>query len=239
MRPYSRSLERQLGRRWGMRAIDRLRGMADLVVPTAQVDRGWGDDEVNVWGYTAEIGTTASPTEYPTVVLSAGGLVAAETDRDLYVRRLDFRLGAAGQFNLLDLQVHVARVFPSYDPTPLSAGEWFPALFPGVAGATVVLPDCRVTTGLATSLQSATVGGVPISPLLGPRYVAQRELASSFPPPTVNFFDPIYTTILDWQDPPLLVPAGQRVMIQHYNPGGAGRVLTVSAWVSEREQPRR
>ncbi len=231
MPQFGKTLERVLGRRWGIRAIDRPKGIVDQVVPVARVDRGWNDDEVHHWGYTFEVASTGA--NYPSVIINAGGLEASPSDKDCYVRHLRFTTTRTTAYSGLypGMLCHLSRAFPDYDAHPVNPGEWFPALFPTPS---FQFPDARVTTGVATALQSVTIGGVPISPFYGPRYYNGFD---TFGGTVIGVGVVRPCVVIDWDDPPLLVNAGTRLMLQGIA-AQAGDVLAGEIYLSERDQPR-
>lgn len=226
---------RRLYQRWRVFPkyhVNRL--LANWTQPVARVDREWLDDDRLIYGYSTDADNVGKPNSFPAVMLFAGG------EREAHVRRLDYRITSTGNnySALLGRECAVQRAWGTYDPIAESvadgvAGEFFPALqtndsdIPG-------LPQFRVVSGYHNLLQAVTIGGVPVGPFIGPRYM-QTSVGPDGSSITSNVLQP--TPIWDWDDPPIIVPPNGKLFVQFFNPQGGATTerLWVNWYVSERE----
>ncbi|MEE8551609.1 MAG: hypothetical protein V3T08_10190 [Gemmatimonadota bacterium] len=225
---HGRTLRRLINR-WrisdftGARA--RLFEIPSWVQTIIRVDRDWDDDERQVWGYTADSPNNSLATNFPAVAMNAGS-------REVHVRKIQFMMNADNGAALVDKDVNILTPPSGYNAVLLAAGEFFPFLqtTPTVGvTAPLSLPAARVIGGHQTGLMIVTIGGVPINPAIGPRYRHRFDLVGVTP-------SEFWVTILDWSDPPLIVPPFRQLAVQLVNPSaGVPERLFVNYWISERD----
>jgi hypothetical protein len=218
-----------LGKRWGLRASEQVKFLANTVLSVVRVDRGWTEDEYR-WGYTADITHSGGVGVFPTFGLFAGATLGQE-DRDAFVHRIDLRSILQTGVAYVGAVWHIARLIEGYDPfaaTP--ASEYLPAVFPTLPGR-LQIPTARVLAGEASALPQIVVNGVPISPFLGPRHFTSADFYVT----TTSTYFSREQKVIDWSDPPIYLPRNQALLVQLTNPpAAAGTVHFMNLWISER-----
>ncbi len=231
---HGRTLRRLISRwriagRFGSRA--RISEVPSWIQASIRADRDWDDDERQVWGFTADASNLSLATNFPAVAIFAGA-------REVQIRKIDFRIivddiGIAIAGKEVDLLTPPS----GYNPVAFNPGQFFPFLQgnPTIPdGSSIIsIPDAIVVGGHQTGLMIVTINGVPVNPSLGPRYVSLHSNVIS------TFGDIVMATILDWNDPPLILPPFRVFAVQFVNPQARvppveERVI-VNLWFSERE----
>ncbi len=231
---HGRTLRRLISRwriatRSGSRA--RISEVPSWIQASIRADRDWDDDERQVWGFTADASNLSLATNFPAVAIFAGA-------REVQVRKIDFRIivddvGIAIAGKEVDLLTPPS----GYNPVAFNPGQFFPFLQgnPTIPDGSSILsiPDAIVVGGHQTGLMIVTINGVPVNPSLGPRFVSLHSNVIS------TFGDIVMATILDWNDPPLILPPFRVLAVQFINPQARTppveeRVI-VNLWFSERE----
>lgn len=225
---------RRLINRWrvagnlGSRA--RIDEMPSWIQPSIRADRDWDDDEREVWGISADASTLGLATNFPAVAIFAGA-------REVHVRKVDFMILHDDQS--IAIAGRDANIFTpptGYNPVAFNPGVFFPFLQgnPVIPDGTITIrfPEAIVVGGHQTGLMIVTINGVPVNPSIGPRYRMRHDFVLS------AFSDTVFQTILDWNDPPLIVPPFRVLAVQYINPTvsilPAEQRILVNFWYSER-----
>lgn len=207
--------------------------MPSWIQPSIRADRDWDDDERRVWGFTADASNLSLATNFPAVAIFAGAL-------EVQIRKIDFRIivddiGIA----IAGKEVNLLTPPTGYNPVAFNPGQFFPFLQgnPTIPdGASIIsIPEALVVGGHQTGLMIVTINGVPVNPSLGPRFVSLHSQVGT----VSNFGDIVMETVLDWNDPPLILPPFRVFAVQFLNPQARvppveERVI-VNLWFSERE----
>lgn len=198
--------------------------LANFCIPTARVDRDWQDDDLAVWGYTADVVSDGVG------VFEPGAVAIFAGDKSVLVRRIDCMISYDNAFGVNGPPggaVHVSKAFGSYNPVQNNAGEVFPAQ---IAEQSVALPRARVVVGQQTQLQAVQIGGVLVAPFLGPRFFGVVAPSLSV------FTTPRMFTMWDWDDPPYTIKPGEVLFVQGFNPSSQlTERLMFNVWFSERQ----
>ncbi len=227
---------RRLIQRWRVVLRSGTRGrisqMPSWISPTIRADRDWDDDEREVWGFTADANTLGEATNRPAVAVFA-------LEKEVQIRRIDFRIVTSDPSIFITGREMVLITPPTgYNPVILNPGQFFPFLqgnpaIPGQFTSIISIPRAVVIGGHNTGLMTITIDGVLIDPAIGPRYVARHDNVVS------NFGDIVMENVLDWNDPPLILPPFRVFAMQFINPSNSvepdSEILLVNIYFSERE----
>jgi len=231
---HGRTLRRLINRwrvsgRFGSRA--RIAEMPSWIQPSIRADRDWDDDERNVWGVAADAGTLGLATNFPAVAIFAGA-------REVQVRKVEFMiLHDDAAIAIAGRDANIFTPPTGYNPVILNAGVFFPFLQGNPVNPdgtiTIQFPDAVVVGGHNTALMIVVINGVPVNPAIGPRYRHRHDFVLS------TFSDTVFQTIIDWNDPPLILPPFRVMAVQYVNPSAsvlpAQQRILVNFWFSERE----
>ncbi len=204
--------------------------MPSWIQPSIRADRDWDDDERQVWGFATDASNLFLATNFPAIAIFAG-------PREVQIRKIDFRIvvddvGIA----IAGREVNLLTPPTGYNPVAFNPGVFFPFLQgnPTIPDGTSVLsvPDAIVVGGHNTALMIVVINGVPVNPAIGPRFVSLHSNVIS------TFGDIVMETVLDWNDPPLILPPFRVFAVQFINPvahlvPSQERVI-VNLWFSER-----
>ena len=208
--------------RWGLQGKDSL-WLPNTVEAVARIDRDWQEDDQRLWAYTTAQLSTIGPNEFPAVAIFAG-------TRRCLVRKIEVLLqqDTATFGPTIGGRFHLARATDPtiYNPVANNGGEFFPFLN---SDPEISVPGARCVGGTSPTLPSVTINGVPVAPALGPAWEQEGwNWATNLNRPTTK-------TLLDWSDPPLIVPPNGVVYVQHYNSTfTAIEILNVNWWLTER-----
>ncbi len=205
--------------------------MPSWISPSIRADRDWDDDERQVWGFSADAGTQGLATNFPACAIFAGA-------QEVQVRKVEFMI--LHDDSAIAIAGRDANIFTpptGYNPVQLNAGQFFPFLQgnPTIPDGTSILsiPDAIVVGGHNTALMIVIINGVPVNPAIGPRYRMRHDFVLS------TFSDTVFQNILDWNDPPLILPPFRTLAVQYINPSAsvlpAEQRILVNFWFSERE----
>ncbi len=205
---------RRLINRWriagffGSRA--RISEFSSWIQPSVRVDRDWDEDERLVWGVTADATNLSLATNFPSVAIFAGS-------REVHIRKIDFRIIIDDtSIAIAGREINLLTPPTGYNPVILNPGVFFPFLQGNPVipdGSSVIqFPEAIVVGGHNTGLMIVTIDGVPINPSIGPRYVHRHDNVIS------TFGDIVMNTVLDWSDPPLILPPFRTFAVQFLNP---------------------
>ena len=224
---------RRLVRRWGLASYfgsgANLREFASWMQPTVRVDREWDDDDRQMWGYTADHGTG---TGYPAVAVFA-------QSKEVLIRRLDVIVFEAAQGRWVpNSEVNILTPPGAYNPVVNGAGEFFPFMqttkATSAGGAPLSIPECRIVGGENPALMAVTIGGVLVFPAIGPR----RRMGGTVWGSGLGGFEltyPRHVTLVDWHDPPIILPPWRVLAVQYHNHGQAQlEYVQVEIYLSER-----
>ncbi len=207
--------------------------LGDFISPGIQVDRDWHPDETNIRGASPEGLAVTGVTDFWSCLL-----FNASSDVTLLVRKIDFEIQWQADllgFNDPALEVNLFTPVDGYNPVALSIGQFLPFLFTGEEE--LRFGSGLVFSGFNTALQIVVVNGTPINPAIGPRYTAQAWVpnAGAIIAGVSEFPQPIWTPILDWNDPPMLIRPGKSLAVQQVNPTATHlEILKVNFYWSER-----
>ena len=187
-----------------------------------RLDRDWDQDERQIWGFTADAVST-TVVEFPSVAIFAG-------NREVHLRKIDFAIRGDAGAVLSGREIDLLTPPDGYNPVIVNPGEFFPFLqTTPVAGVSspLSLPRARVVGGHQTGLMQVLIGDVLVNPAIGPRYLNHIALGGP----------DLFTTVLDWNDPPVILPPGRVFAVQFFNPGGIapGERVFVNLFLAERE----
>ena len=206
--------------------------MPSWISPTIRADRDWDDDEREVWGFTADASSLGEAANRPAVAIFA-------LEKEVQIRRLDFRILATDPAIAATGREMILFTPPTgYNPVVLNPGQFFPFLqgnpaIPGQLTSIISIPRAVVIGGHNTGLMQITIDGVLINPAIGPRYVHRRDAVIS------TFSDMVMENVLDWNDPPLILPPFRVFAMQFINPSNSieseSEILLVNIYFSERE----
>ena len=221
---------RRLMRRWNIASLrsggGQIREVASWLSPGITVDRDWGDDDRHLWGYTADYSLPAWG--FPAVAIFS-------MRREVLVRKIDFYSidSTTGYAHGLD-EVCLLSPPDAYNPVANDPGEYFPFFQtpPGPVN-TLSVPACHVVSGYQTNLMTVTIGGVVVFPAIGPRYT--NDWIPYTPYATAPTSWRKTRTILDWDDPPIIVPPYRIFAVQNIIQWATGVTLFVNLYISERE----
>jgi len=207
----------------------RARVTSTLVQPVAQVDRDYAPDEREIWGYTADVVSTTAPPDvyrFPAVAILAGA-------RDVFIHKWEWMVTNATSHTagLRGAQVHLTKALdPSvYNPVADNPGQFYPFY---IARQGFDLPQNICIAGQVGSLPSILIDDVVVAPAIGPRGMVSQRLDNLVPYPVLEF-----QTMLDWQQPPLLLGPFEMAYMQCLNPSATvANRLWCNMWVSERER---
>jgi hypothetical protein len=228
---HMRTMRRMI-RRWGIASLfgsgANFREMTSWLQPTVRVDREWDDDDRLMWGYTADSGAIGAG--YPAVAIFS-------QSKEVLIRRLDAAVYAAATgYTPTFAEVNILTPPAGYNPVEYNAGEFFPFLqttkATGLGGAPLSIPEARVIGGRATTLLSVSIGGVLVNPAIGPRRRLEwmPDLLLG-----VTAKIPAHVTLLDWIDPPIILPPYRVLAVQWHNrPVSGDFYLQVEVYLSER-----
>jgi hypothetical protein len=188
--------------------------------PSLLVDRDWADDDRVLWGVTADY--TPAAGQFPAVAIFAGS-------KEVLLRRIDWKVFTP----VVGMEVNVLTPPTGYNPVVFNPGQFYPFLQSNRAnpdgGSTIGLPEAIIVSGHQTGLMQVTINGVLINPAIGPRYVCDTQYYGSAVQANCR-----NQVILDWDNPPWLLPAWRVLAVQVVNPV-ANRILYVNYYFSERE----
>lgn len=218
---------RGLIRRWGIASFRgggaRFREISSWIQPTLTIDREWQADDRLIFGYTADA-AAGTPIDLPAVALFAGNL-------EVHLRKIDFVIAGPTGLTPTFAEANILTPDETYNPVVLGPGEFFPFMqTSSTVGilSPLKIPQARVIGGRNASLYSVLIGGVPVFPAIGPRYRADFRVQQSF------LHIPITKTILDWDDPPIILPPFKLFAVQMVNPAAVGDLIFVNLYFSER-----
>lgn len=223
---------RRLMRRWNVASLrsggGQIRELASWLTGTIQVDRDWPDDDRAIWGFTADY-NTANPAQWAAVGLYS-------LSKEVLIRRIDYQcFGTVTTTVNLGTEVHIFTPPDSYNPCLLNPGRYYPFLHtsPGPVN-TLSIPEVLCISGHQTGLMQVTIDGVLINPALGPRFTSPSWHHVISPGTALHYRR--WENILDWSDPPIILPPYRIFAVQQVNPVWAsGETLIVNYYVSERE----
>ncbi len=225
---------RRLVRRWGLASLygssARLREFSSWIQPIVRIDREWDDDDRQMWGYTADHGTT---TGYPAVAIFA-------QSKEVLIRRLDAIVFEAlnGRW-VANSEVNILTPPGAYNPVVGGPpGEFYPFLqttkATAAGGAPLSIPECRVVGGENPALMAVTIGGVLVAPAIGPRRRMDANLYG-IGLGGIGFSHPKSVTLVDWHDPPIILPPWRVLAVQFHNHNQVDlQFLQVEIYLSER-----
>ncbi len=228
-RPLQRLITRwRAVSRHGSRA--RIDEMASWIQPTVRADRDWDVDERQIWGYTGDQGNLGQNFAFPAIAIFAGR-------NEVHVRKIDFKIQRDDGLGIFGREVNVLTPDSSYVAPEIGAGEFYPFLQTTPIAQTTAplsLPQADVIGGYSLSLYSVTINGVPINPAIGPRYTQRMDATGGI----AAFANQRMETILDWNDPALILPPFRQLAVQFFNPATSVPIderLFVNFYFSERE----
>lgn len=210
-------------RRWGLNTdpTEILTG----VIPTAQVDKHWDSDRLNVWGMFVQ-------GEKPRGVGAQHICATLEAQRkELLVYRVDAKLMSMSLAS--DNPVHIFSPLQNYNPHATSDGAadttiWFPWLQSMVEqpGDPARMPEAFGLGGYNATMQVVTINGVPftsVGPISGGQSMALDHGSAVF---------------WEFQDPPLRVRPFATLCVQStlaLTGGSTDWYLNCNFWFVERE----
>lgn len=225
---------RRLVQRWGLASLygsgARLREFSSWIQPIVRIDREWDDDDRQMWGYTADHGCA---TGYPAVAVFA-------QSKEVLIRRVDVIVFDAlqGRFQP-GSEVNILTPPGAYNPVVDGPpGEFYPFMQTTKAttagGAPLSIPECRIVGGENPFLMAVTIGGVLVFPALGPRRRMEGTVWGSGIG-GVDLTFPRHVTLVDWHDPPIILPPWRVLAVQFHNHGQAQLLhVQVEIYLSER-----
>lgn len=218
---------RRLIRRWRIVSSRQSEGhiseFASWVQPGAQLDRDWADDDRLMFGFTADAGAFG-PGNFPACAIFAA-------DREVHLHEISFHLRQTAAGTSVDGgEVNIVTPDSSYNPVFFVPGQFFPFMQTNRNPASLELPHAAVIGGIQNVLYAITVGGIPVNPALGPRYMEEHIDAIAF---AVTV--PQTKVIHKRSDPPIILPPGKVLAVQHHNPPALDVNLVVNYLLSERE----
>ena len=218
----------RLMKRWNIARTSRSGGgqvdsVAGWLQPGIQVDRDWGDDDRHVWAYTADHTPSAAALIPAVAIFSVA--------KEVLIRRIDARCWDASQGFPANAEISIFTPDESYNPVVLNAGQFFPFLQTSPGARNILsVPAHAVVGGEQTGLYQVNIGGVLVNPAIGPRYVQEEAISA-----LGVFAWPRMMTLLDWTDPPLILPPFRVLCVQWINCTQVDQTLFVNLWTSERE----
>lgn len=218
---------RRLLKRWSIAGYrsggGHIREFTSWLQPTVEVDRDWPDDDRRIWAYTADMA--------PTVAGRIPAIAIFSLDKEVLIRKVDVRLQYTAGINFAPgWEVNHLTPDYTYNPVILNAGQFFPFLQTG-EGNTLSVPRHLCIGGEQTGLYQVWIGGVLVNPCIGPRYVQEQGVAPSLG----GFVWPKMMTILDWDDPPIILPPYRLYAVQWHNAALNTVTMIVNLYTSERE----
>ena len=206
--------------------------MPSWISPSIRADRDWDDDEREVWGFATQADNQGTFANNPAVAIFA-------FEKEVQVRKIDFKiLNTDMSIAIAGREVTLFTPPTGYNPVLLNPGQFFPFLqgnpaIPGGLGSILSIPRAVVIGGHNTALMQVTINGTLIDPALGPRYTMRHDNIIS------TFGDPVMDTILDWNDPPLILPPFRVLAVQFINSVSVGEpnaeIVFVNYYFSERD----
>lgn len=195
-----------------------LTNVLGTIIPTAQVDKHWQADTLDVFGLHAQVtGAAGAPFDY-----IAAMLVAQE--REVLVHRVNAWAITTGAVPV-DLGFHLFTPLQAYDPTIVRTQIWFPWLQPATQTDPARLSRAFCLTGGNPVLQTVIINAVPFVSV-GPRY---RSYGAGVD------LDPVPRELWTFQDPPIrLFPFGEMAVQSSTQPNNT-ILLNVNFYYSERE----
>ena len=203
------------------------------VLPTAQVDRHWIDDTLDVYGMLVQ-GQSTDGLELPACVLLAA------PDQDVLVHRVEFLVQAVDNLNdELDRTYHCFTPLAGYDPVANGGGFFFAWL---QTKATAVAATVQGRTvgigGTFPTHQTVSFGGGPPITTFGPLAHTPRSYTVAGGVSVSNASSAHMTGFYTFQDPPLRLKPGMRLCVQQADTFlvlNRRTILSVNFWYSERE----
>lgn len=202
-------------RRWG-HGLQRTLFVSNFVTQNARVDRDWQADDRLLWGAFCQGVTVGPAPAFPACGLFSG-------TKEVLIRKIDFRATFA-----TNSQVHIATLGEGiYNPVAITPGRFYP--WCSSAKDNTLFPESVLFGGYSNTLPSYDFGG-GATPAIGPTY-AQNAVVDI---PTVFYGET--KTILDFSDPPLIIPPDSICFLQEWSLGVAFAPQTLDAnfWFSER-----
>lgn len=182
-------------------------------MPTAQVDKHWTDDRIDLWGMFMQQPGTATLNR-----LGACSLVAQE--KELLVHKIEAWFTTTSASGLVGL--HLFTPLQAYAPTAINPALVLPWLQPVKPGQPGRLSRAIGVAGETDAgLMTVTVNGAPHT-AIGP---VQTNIAQTFSPPV---------EVWGFQDPPLRVKPLQQLTIQSLNQIPTNTLLNVNWFWTER-----
>ena len=223
--PHSKSLA-ALSRRWrlNVQPSEMLTG----VLPTAQIDKSWTSDRLDVFGMLVQHTKDNVQTAIPAVGLRAGS-------RDCLVHRIDWWISAPPYLvEFQGLGVHLFTPNSAYNPFALSPGVYFPWLQSRQrVDQIVTLTDSIGIGGEALAHQTIVVNGTPVV-TFGPAQRGAYGVAG-----TIQFAHQMTdSTFWEFQDPPLRIKPWQNLVVQFtgsFTTVYAGMILNANFYWSEQD----
>ena len=198
-------------RRWGLNAPP-----AELwtgVVPTAQIDKHWTEDRLDMWGLECQQGGTAVAGNLASCSLVAGS-------KELLVHRVGVTYN--GSVAPRTLVGHLFTPLQTYNPAAIGPALVFPWLQPVQPGEPARLASAVGLVGDAAFLQVVTVNGLP-NTSIGP--ITQMQVNAR--------------SLVAWgdngQDPPYRVKPLQLLTFQSLLQLPVGNSINISFWFTERD----
>lgn len=205
-------------------------GIDEGIRLTAVVDRHWGDEELNIWGYYAfsQGGDGGGFPKLPAIAIFAGY-------KQVLVRRLDVwtTLTNSNLYAYPSLSIHLAKLINTsggYNPVANGALEFVPGWNSDLED---LLPASIVVSGWAGNLQPAQIKGAVVN-VIGPRMPeGHGHLIGA-----VGFTSRDWRSIVTLHDPPLTIRPFEVCYVQIPDPlalPSTQNDLHAAIWLSERE----
>lgn len=185
------------------------------IIPTAEVDRHWTDDRLDLWGaFTQQPGTATAN--------RLGAVSMVPQRKEALVHRIEISIVSA---LARTHNFHLFTPLQVYFPTAINSNLILPWLQPVKPGQPGRLADTLFVNGETDAgLMVVTVNGLPHT-AIGPSYQAASVVALGQMARIVAW---------DYQNPPLRVKPGQQLTVQATTQMPTGLFLNVNWYFSER-----
>lgn len=190
--------------------------VATGILPVAQVDKHWQSDRLNVWGVFGQ--RISDGINHSGVGLLAG-------TREVIVHKVEVWIDSAGANHVFHMFTPL-QGYNAFAVLPTIALPWLQMGYQGPVQP-VFFPEAFVLAGGAPALQTIIVNGAGFV-TTGPVYRWHNA-------GVVGAIPGSPTIIWGFQDPPLRLHPQQEIVVQGATLFGAGAILNVNFYFSERE----